>query len=284
MTLVSDLVPSRTAYGVARRRAAHQVLDRPVVFDDPLALRIAGISESDISPDDPRERHELSRMLRAFLAARSRFVEDLIARAIERGIRQVVILGAGLDTFAYRHSYGDQLVVFEVDQSATQIWKRQRLADAGIAIPRSTRYVAVDFERQTAFDALAATGFDGQAAAIFSWLGVTMYLSEATAMSVLEEIAALPRGSGVVFDYAIDPTGLTEPGRKTIELIAARVAAAGEPWRLFFDPARLGSSLRALGFAHIDDLDGPAINARYFDRRSDGLRVGSAGRLLYAEV
>jgi O-methyltransferase involved in polyketide biosynthesis len=76
MTLVSDLVPSRTAYGVARRRAAHQVLDRPVVFDDPLALRIAGISESDISPDDPRERHELSRMLRAFLAARSRFVEE----------------------------------------------------------------------------------------------------------------------------------------------------------------------------------------------------------------
>jgi methyltransferase (TIGR00027 family) len=281
---MTEPVPSRTAGRVARRRAAHQVLDRPLVFDDPLALRIAGIVESDILADIPREQHPLARALRAFLVARSRFTEDLIARAIGRGITQVVILGAGLDTFAYRHPYGDRLAVFEVDQPATQAWKRQRLDDAGIVIPRSTRYVPVDFERQTAFDGLATAGFDARVPAFFSWLGVTMYLSEATVMSGLGTIAALGRGTGIAFDYAIDPMMLTEASRKVIGILASRVAAAGEPWTLFFDPARLVGLLHALGFTHLDDLDGDAINARYFSRRDDGLRVGSAGRLVYAEV
>src|SRR5690349_2546439 len=135
-----EAVASRTADRVARRRAVHQVIDRPLVFDDPLALRIAGIEESDIRAD-PRERHPLARALRAFLAARSRFADDRIADEVQRGVRQVVILGAGLDTFAYRHPYGDRLTVFEVDYPATQAWKRQRLADAGIDIPGSICYV-----------------------------------------------------------------------------------------------------------------------------------------------
>ena len=103
-------------------------------------------------------------------------------------------------------------------------------------------------------------------------------------MPVLERIAALPRWSGVAFDYAIDPTVLPEQARKVVEVMAARVAAAGEPWTLFFDPPRLARSLHELGFAHVEDLDGGAINARYFDERSDGLRVGSVGRLLHAQV
>ena len=240
--------------------------------------------ESDVRQDDPEEQHPLARLLRAFLVARSLFAEDLIAHAVERGVRQVVILGAGLDTFAYRHPYGDGLTVFEVDHPATQAWKRQRLADAGIAIPRSTCYVPVDFERQTAFDGLSTAGFDALAPAFFSWLGVTMYLSEASVMPVLERIAALPRWSGVAFDYALDPDVLPGQARQVVEMMASRVAAAGEPWILFFDPTRLAQSLHELGFTHIEDLDGGAINARYFDQRSDGLRVGSVGHLLHAQV
>ena len=279
-----EAVPSRTAARVARRRAVHQVLDRPLVFGDPLALRIAGLEESDIRADAPREQHPFARMLRAFLAARSQFAEERVARAVERGVWQVVILGAGLDTFAYRHPYGDSIAVFEVDYPPTQAWKRRRLADAGIAIPRSTYHVPVDFERQTAFDALAAAGFDAGAPAFFSWLGVTMYLSEATVTSVLRSIASLGRGSGVAFDYATDPAKLSEEARQIIAAMALRVAAAGEPWTLFFDPGRLERSLRDLGFTHVEDLDSNAINARYFDHRVDGLRVGSIGRLLHAEV
>ncbi len=279
-----EAIPSRTAARVAQRRAVHQVLDRPVVFDDPFALRIAGMGEGDVDAADPRVQHTLARMLRAFLVARSRFTEDLIAQAVGRGVTQVVILGAGLDTFAYRHPYGERLRVFEVDYPATQAWKRQRLAEAGIAIPRSVCYVPVDFERQTAFDGLGAAGFDARAAAFFSWLGVTMYLSETTVVSVLRGIAELARGSGVAFDYANDPAGLSEQARKVFDVMAARVAAAGEPWTLFFDPVHVARTLRELGFAHVEDLDSAAINARYVDRRSDGLRVGSIGHLLYAEV
>ena len=278
-----EAIPSRTAGRVAGRRAAHQLLDQPVVFNDPLALRIAGISERDVRTDDPREQHPLARMLRAFLAARSQFAEDLAARAIARGVRQVVILGAGLDTFAYRHPHGRSLSVFEVDFPATQAWKRQRLAQSGIALPPSLHFVPVDFERQTAFDGLTTAGFDMRAPAFFSWLGVTMYLSEASVMSVLESIAGLCPGSGVVFDYLTEPAGLSEQARGVVELMAERVAAAGEPWTLFFDPARLGQSLHDIGFTHIEDLDGAAINRRYFHRRKDGLHVGTVGHVLYTE-
>lgn len=246
-------------------------------------MRIAGIAEDDVQREDPREQHPFARMLRAFLAARSQFAEERVARVVERGVKQVVILGAGLDTFAYRHPYGDSIAVFEVDYPATQAWKRQRLADAAIAIPRSTFHVPVDFERQTAFDGLTAAGFDAEAPAFFSWLGVTMYLSETTVTSVLQSIASLARGSGVAFDYATDPSGLTGTARKVFEMMAARVAAAGEPWTLFFDPVRLDRSLRNLGFTYVEDLDSEAINSRYFDHRGDGLRVGSIGRLLHAE-
>ena len=279
-----EAVPSRTAARVARRRAVHQVLDHPVVFDDPLALRIAGITDRQMLEADSHERHPLARLLRAFLAARSRFAEDVIARAVDGGVRQIVILGAGLDTFAYRQPYGDRVTVFEVDYPATQAWKRECVANAGIAVPRSLRYVPVDFERQTAFDGLASAGFDIAAPAFFTWLGVTMYLSEATVMSVLGTIATFPLGSGIVFDYATNPATLPDAARGVVDAMAARVAAAGEPWTLFFEPLALAHALNRLGFEHIDDLDGDAINARYFAQRADGLRVGSVGHLLHARV
>ena len=274
--------PSRTALRVARRRAAHQVLDQPVVFDDPLALRIAGVTDIETLKNDPREQHPVARALRAFLAARSRFAEDHLARAIDRGTRQYVVLGAGLDTFAYRHRYGSELAVFEVDYPATQAWKRERLAEAGIDTPPSLRYVAVDFEHEAALDGLTAAGFDAGAPAFFSWLGVTVYLSELTVLSMLESIAGLARGSGIAFDYAIDPAPLSGRTRRAVEVVAARAAAAGEPWTLFFDPAQLEARLRGWGFTTIEELDGAAINVRYFSGRSDGLRVGGLGRLAYA--
>jgi O-methyltransferase involved in polyketide biosynthesis len=111
-----------------------------------------------------------------------------------------------------------------------------------------------------------------------------MYLSEATVTSVLRSFASLARGSGVAFDYATDPAKLSEAARQVFTTMASRVAAAGEPWALFFDPGRLERSLRDLGFTHVEELNSEAINARYFDRRTDGLRVGSIGRLLHAEV
>jgi methyltransferase (TIGR00027 family) len=258
--------PSRTAERVALRRAEHQILDRPKVFDDPLAVAIAGAQE--IPPETPFDR-----LLRAFVAARSRYAEDQLASAVARGVGQYVVLGAGLDTYAYRASPGVR--VFEVDHSSTQAWKRSRLEDARIAIPDSMTFVPVDFERQTLSDELAQAGFDASQPAFFSWLGVIMYLTLEAATDTLRFIAARPAGSGVAFDY---PTG-------TWEWLARRVARAGEPFRLFFDPAELARLLHSLGFRTLEDLAPQEINARYFCDRADGFKVaGDRGHLITAWV
>src|SRR5271167_3788406 len=137
--------PSRTAQRVAIRRAAHQLLDDPKVFDDPLAVALAD-GESERPPD---AQQPYSRALRAFIAVRSRYAEDQLGRAVERGVRQYVVLGAGLDTFAYRNPFRSAgLHVFEVDHPATQEWKREQLREAGIAIPGEMKFAAVDFETQ----------------------------------------------------------------------------------------------------------------------------------------
>src|ERR1700684_280435 len=136
---------SRTAQRVAIRRAAHQLLDQPRVLDDPLALRIIGSEAAEALRSDPKEDHAFSRAFRAFMAARSRYAEDELARAVARGVTQYVVLGAGLDTFAYRNPHAG-LHVFEVDHPATQVWKRERVPAAGIAIPPSFTLFSIDFE------------------------------------------------------------------------------------------------------------------------------------------
>jgi len=266
--------PSRTAFGVAGRRAAHQLLDRPLVFEDPLAVRIVGgLVDMKESP--------MSRALRAFMAVRSRFAEDRLAKAAERGVRQYVVLGAGLDTFAYRNPFA--IRVFEVDHPATQGWKRQLLEEAGIAPPETAKFVAVDFERDQLAKRLATAGFDLREPAFFSWLGVTPYLTREAFDETLGFLRSTARESGIAFDWCVEPSMLSDMERMTVEALAARVAAAGEPFRLFFRPEDLEASLRTAGFETIETLGRDEINARYFADRSDGLHVqGAAGRLTCA--
>ncbi|HKD09326.1 MAG TPA: class I SAM-dependent methyltransferase [Bryobacteraceae bacterium] len=269
--------PSRTAWGVALRRAAHQTQDAPLVFADRLALRITG------GEWRPRagEPEAVSRMFRAFMAVRSRFAEDELARAVEAGARQYVILGAGLDTLAYRNPYAE-VNVFEVDHPATQEWKKQLLARAEIAIPPNMKFAPVDFERESLAEKLRQAGLK-EAPAFFSWLGVTPYLTRAAFDATLAFIAAQPAGSGVVFDYCVPPSSMKEMQRRAFEALAERVAQIGEPFRLFLSPSEIEAHLRRLGFAQIEDLNGDAINERYFHSRADGLGVrGGAGRLLSA--
>lgn len=270
--------PSQTAQRVAERRAMHQLLDRPKVFDDPLAVAVVGDAGEDIYAE-----HPFSRALRAFLAARSRYAEDQLAKAVQRGVKQYVVLGAGLDTFAYRNPFAE-LHVFEVDHAATQEWKRGQLHAAGIEVPKEMTFATVDFERQSLDEGLAASGFDRERPAFFSWLGVTPYLTRAAFDATAGFIAKLPAGTGVVFDYALERRLLSTTQRIAMDAIAARVAQAGEPFQLFFDPAALAADLARMGFCEIEDLAKDAINTQYFAGRSDGLAVGGGGRLLCAWV
>jgi methyltransferase (TIGR00027 family) len=285
---VHEETPSATAWRVALRRAAHQVFDDPRVFDDPLALRIVGADSDGTSPDaffeNGAEQSRVSTALRAFMAVRSRLAEDELAIAVERGVRQYVVLGAGLDTFAYRNPFGSAVRVFEVDHPATQAWKRTLLDRAGIAAPNSLTFVSVDFERQTAFEALREAGFNPSAPAFVAWLGVTMYLVEDTVWSVLRTIASLPPGSGVVFDYALSPSLLGPLERVVLAGFRKRVARAGEPWTTFFAPAALESALHGFGFRDVRDLGPGEINAIYFSGRHDGLTVGSLAHLMRASA
>ena len=276
--------PSHTAYRVAVSRAAHQLLDEPHVLEDPIALAIVGAAAvAAIRAAPLRYRLPPARYLRAFLVARSRVAEEALARAVRRGVRQYVVLGAGLDTFAYRNPYpADGLTVFEVDHPATQAWKRGQLETAGIALPPSLRFVAVDFETQQLGEPLAGAGLRAEEPAFFSWLGVSMYLTRAAIGATLGYVAGLPRGSGIVFDYAVPPAGLSPVRRLVVHALLKRVAAAGEPWKTFFEPRALAAELRALGLTELEDLGPEELNARFFAERSDGLRTGALGRVMCA--
>src|SRR4051812_5184169 len=155
--------PSRTAFGAAVLRALHAELDRPVLFDDPLAWRVLGDREEIVA--GMGEGYHRSR-LRVFIAVRHRFAEDALAAAYARGTRQAVVLGAGFDTTAYRNPHAD-LRFWEVDHPATGAWKRERLTDAGIEVPDTVTYVGVDFEADSFLEQLVEAGLDAGAPAFF---------------------------------------------------------------------------------------------------------------------
>lgn len=265
--------PSRTALRVAIRRAAHQLVDRPPVLDDPIALRLIG---PEFARDLERASHRVARDFRAFMAARSRFAEDHLAQAVAAGVRQYVVLGAGLDTFAYRNPYSE-LRVFEADFPATQEWKREMLAAAGIALPANLSFVPLDLEHRTLLESLAEGGFDAEAPAFSSWLGVVPYLTLDAFRSTLETIARVGAGSGVAFDYGFPPETLTAKRREIFDRLAERVAATGEPFQLFFTPEQVRAELSRAGFQRIEQVDHEGLNSLYFRERADGLKLSPVG-------
>jgi methyltransferase (TIGR00027 family) len=266
---------SRTAERVALRRAAHQLYDEsPLIFSDPLAMRILPEeSRVELREREEMERtHPFARAMRAFLCARSRFAEDALERAVAAGVRQYVVLGAGLDTYAGRSPHTD-LRIFEVDHPATQARKRHRLEQGGIDVPASVTFFPVDFEREQLMTRLIASRFDAGAPAFCSWLGVLPYLTREAAVETFGALGALPAGSGVAFDYAVKRGSLPPQQQTAFDWLAERVARAGEPFRLAFEPAELRALLLECGFTRVEDLDSEAIRARYLAGRKDGLTV-----------
>jgi methyltransferase (TIGR00027 family) len=277
---------SATAERVAMRRAAHQLCDQPIIFNDPLALRVLSdeAAERMHAGMEQENQNPWARGLRAFLAVRSRFAEEELARAYAQGVRQYVVLGAGLDTFGCRNAFAD-LEVYEVDFPDTQMWKRARLEYAGIAIPPTLHFAPVDFERHSLEEGLSEAGFRRSAPAFFSWLGVVPYLTRPAAFGTLRFIAALPKGSGVAFDYSVPREMMGERERDAFDELAARVARAGEPFRSFYDPAQLAVELRAMGFAASEDLGAADLRARWFPGEGAEQRLhGRSGRLLCAWI
>ena len=279
--------PSLTAHKVAMMRAAHQLIDNPKIFEDPIALSIVGPQgNSEIHVETRKLKRRLHSYLRAIVVARSKFAEEELSVAIKRGVRQYVILGAGLDTFAYRNPYTTNgLEVFEVDYPATQEWKRRQLNAAKIPIPETLTFAPIDFESQSLAVQLQGAGFRTNEPSFFSWLGVTMYLTRETMMETMEYISSsTPSGSSIVFDYTIVPSSQNYLRRLVFHLLARKLARVGEPWQSFYDPNSLIMDLKSIGFAQAEDMSPEQINARFFKNRSDKLMVGNFGHLMKAQV
>ncbi len=265
-----DGQPSLTARGAAAYRAVHQRHEGAAIFRDPFAERILDAETratlDEIAADPAR------RGIRLFIASRSRFSEEALAATVARGARQVVVLGAGLDSFSLRNPYPD-VRVFEVDFPATQAWKRERLREAGLAVPDMLTFAPVDFERESLAEGLARAGFRRDRPAFFQWLGVSMYLGRETVSSTLDFIAGIP-GSAVAFDYTEPIENQAAERRASLTAMAEGAAARGEPWLSFFDRGEIAAILRAKGFHEIEDLAFADVIKRYSPELGSGLQSG----------
>jgi len=270
--------PSRTALGAAMHRAVHQTLEGGVIFADPYALQIL---DDEARAGLPAMAADASqRSMRLFIAARSRFSEEAMSGSIARGARQVAMLGAGLDTFSLRNPHGG-VTVYEIDYPATQAWKRERLAQAGVALPPSLTFAPIDFERQGLAEALAAAGFRADQPAFFQWLGVVPYLTREAIISTLDFVASI-KGAEVVFDYAEPFENFPPAMRANLTAVAARTAAMGEPWISLFDPPDMAALMQARGFADFEDITRAELAARYYGELSQGLLTGPGGHVVRA--
>jgi methyltransferase (TIGR00027 family) len=266
------VAPDNTAVRTALWRALHVLADAPPhVFEDQVGLKLVAPEEGwrsrpDMSP--------FTRPFRASIVARARFIEDLVAERVARGVAQYVILGAGLDTFAQRRlELASRLRVFEIDQPGPQAWKQQRLVELGFGIPPFLRLVPVDFEGGDAWWArLTDAGFDPARPAIVASTGVSMYLTRDAITATLRQVAALAPGSTFAMSFML-PIELADPEvRPGIERAAAGARANGTPFISFFTPGEMLALARDAGFDSVRHVSAAALAERYFADRADGLR------------
>ncbi len=275
-----DGQPSQTARRAAAYRAVHQTLDGGAIFKDQFAQRI--LDEETAATLNQIATDDSLRPMRLFIAARSRLSEDTIANCVASGVRQVAVLGAGLDTFSLRNPHADLgLQVFEVDHPATQVWKRDRIRAAGLSEPPSLVFAPIDFEGESLAEGLTRAGFRVDQPAFFQWLGVVPYLTKDAIASTLKFMAELPQAA-VVFDYAEPFQNYPAERRASIMATAERAAARGEPWLSLFEPIELHHLLRSEGLNVIEDLGASEIAQRFYGDLGRDITLGPGPHIVRA--
>ena len=278
--------PSRTMFRTAIRRATHQILDNPLILHDPIALQVlpeaadphfVATMQNGVVPDPV--------LLRSLFVLRSRFAEDRLALAAARGIRQYVMVAAGLDTFPWRQpDYARSMQLFAVDRPASLVFRRQRLRERGFAQPANLDDVPVDLEQDNLAEKLVCHGFDNTVPSFFSMLGVAQYLSAQAVDSALRAVASLPKESEIVFSFALPDDSLSGEDLQAVRLSAISTGVVGEPWRTRLRPDELIVQLGHLGFGAVFHLSPSLARQRYFGGRCDALRAPVWEQLIAAVV
>jgi methyltransferase (TIGR00027 family) len=280
--IVQDRTASRTALATAYLRAAHQLLDaEPLILKDPVALVLLGPdAEKRIKESVERYSSPQAKALRAHVVLRSRYAEDRLESSMQRGIRRYILVGAGFDTFAIRRpAWATHLRIVEVDHPDTQRLKRGKLSQAGIPVPGNVVFAGVDFENESLDGGLIRNGIRNDEPTFFSWLGVTMYLTEPAIDATLKCMASYPAGSEAVITFRQPPSVQSSASSQ----LADRVSEAGEPFVSHFTPEKFRGKLIEAGFVKVEFLT-PARSARYFHGKENSLpnpeRIAIASAML----
>jgi len=278
--------PSATALMAAAARAAHLIVDdEPRIFADPLAAVLLGDQADElVSYHTLHGTHPVLSGARAQVACRGRYAEDALARAVAAGVSQYVILGAGLDSFAYRGGLAGRLRVFEVDHPASQDFKRSALRAADIPVPGNVRFVPADLVTGSLGQCLNAAGFDASVPAVIAWLGVTMYLTAEAVAATMTAVGGFAPGSELIADYMLPEDSRDEAGALYGRLVAQASAERGEPWRSCFTPQEIAELARGCGLSSARSVrQRDAIPAGLW-RRTDSLRPADLAVLFHGTV
>ena len=277
--------PGHTATLAAVGRAIHLTSDKTRLLEDHLALGLAGEAGAtmlaDLTKQLPGESRETFGLL---FAIRARFVEDAVDVALLDGLAQYVILGAGLDSFAYRHAdRGRRLKIFEVDRAGAQAWKRRRLGEMGVAIPTSVSYVPLDHETDDLRASLVEAGFDLSAPAIVSAMALTQYLALPAIERILSLVGGLPERSRLVMTYVVPATELTELESAGLKWTMSQAEERGEPFLSLFRPQEIDDLIRRNGFRRVDHLGPQELRALFLSGRPE-VHIPGIERLAVAFV
>lgn len=277
-------VPDNTAVRTALWRALHVQIDgQPAILEDEVGLAL--VAPDPGWQDRPDMHPEFTKRLRASIVARARYIEDLILEQYREGITQYVLMGAGLDSFAERHTdIASKLQIFEIDQPDTLAWKKRRLKELGFSLPDGLHFVAVDFETTSWWEQLLLAGFNTTRPAFVSCTGVSLYLTKAAIMDTLRQFATLATGSTLAMTFYL-PLALMDDQDKPLQLIAEKGAReAGTPFVSYFSMGELLELAKDAGFKKAKTISTKDMDSWYFADRTDGLLPASGEVFLVATV
>lgn len=274
--------PDSTAVRVALWRALHPKLDNlPFILEDNVGLELA-------DPDEGWEQRqdmdpEFTKRLRLSIVMRSRYIEDLVMEQFSHGVRQYVILGAGLDTFVQRRSeFASKLKIFEIDRFEPQEWKKQRLIELGFGIPDNLIFVPDDFDKESWWDKLLSYGFEPSQTSVIVSTGVSPYISKSATKDTLQNFANVAPGSKLAMSFLLPIDLIEEEDQMLMEISAKGAKASGTPFVSFYKPSEIIDLAKDVGFQKVEHVSVRDMRKRYFTGREDHLLPASGEEFLVA--